>query len=1572
MKKAIIPLLMLLVVVGVASACTDGNASTKCYCDENMTSYENYSCYVNSSLTLNTGTYDFNGTIYLENNGKIDFSDSYMNESFKIEIAGNDTAIYNLNASDCGLGKTNQSTYHIGFDVINITINDNTNDDFTLFAPFYTDDVYIENLNIFGSNSFGVYLGPVDNFYMKNSNIIGENTGGAFQITTLDSGPGAGIYGTNMTIINSTFQDFSDGAFGALVPVARFAWIQGLTVINSTFIENDDPFSDNVVEFSGASDVLFENINITAAITTNVGVEFLDYPDPQQTPDNTTNIMFKNTTISGDILFTNKGLNLTFQENDVAVFYEDINTSEITLVEQGNLTFGVDWVAADTGSEYDEPATITFYDVNDASYLPYRDGVLCNAMYCSNIVNDGTDITFDVTGFSNYTVGPIPACDANLTQSPCYINTSLTLNTGTYNITGNITFLGGVATTLDGNGSIINFNDSMISYVNDSYNIDFTLSNITINKVAGDAPIIDFNSLRYLTLDFDDVVISGSSINDYAVVLDAAYSEYGDTNIEMNNINLTGFTNGFYLPNNHIQSWHMNDSYINVTTLFVNRLYPGSSAFPSSRNDITDMFFNRNTIEGEFRSNVGGLRDVKILNNTWYRGTSSSYTMWIDARIGSAVGGRFPYGYVYFNSEFNDDIRFDSLRDLSFNNNIVSCFVFNETYNYPIPIYVGDEMFSTFDFMLEFVHTGYDEPWSECGGGNSMGFEEGTGGTFNFDTQLSLSIGQNWISTSGVGIDSYSYRFSESEIQASTKDYLIYKNGDFFTDTYTTYGDDVYISGVGAGNYSIRTNEPPVIENFSPSNQLQEIRPGEELNLSTNVTDADNDTLTYTWKKNGTIISGENLSYYLFSNESIEVFNISVEVTDGVNTTETYWEITVYNTQPVINDFSPIENYSDYTGANIQFIVNASDDDNDTLYYSWYNDGSIIIGENATLYILQSDYSDVNQTNITMKVNDTFDMVYQEWNITLSYYPTTLFPVVNTFTTTTIRVDWTTNADNVSIYVNGVFYADSASNTKLIEGLSPSTSYTIMLVPHKDGYDGEPKSVVQVTTASDNNAPVMQEIIITPSSGFTDTVFTGSCRATDIDNANIYYDYTWYVNGVSVKSGTTGVASQGTTKSVGSLLTTNYVKGDNLTLSCIADDGLLESTALNESLIIQNSPAEVAEIFLIDVNGTDYFCDHTYVDADNDPEITPSFMWYANNLSTGNTTATVPQSQFSAGDEIFCAVETGDGIGPNATANSSTYIVGDSNPPDYLRIIDYEADVYTDNTVYISAECEDDEDNIGGGYPVLRMIDPNLNELQYSFFYSGDPSTPDRYYRYITFGTAGTYTNVNVECCDGNGNCIDEDQPDIRSTVRETIINVGGGGGSGGETEPFRDITSFNIIPQSINYAVQPGTAVIGEIEIQNTDIVPIAFTVQSIRNEETPETYRWIVFADNKRSAEFTIAATGGLRPSNRFLTYTIDIPPDTPFGTYHGSIEVTGFDQTGVFDITIVVQEQSPGLFGFLQQELFTIPSTRNLITADVIAEEVGGGTPVSVGLSLIIVGGLVGILLITRGVLARARKR
>jgi hypothetical protein len=195
---------------------------------------------------------------------------------------------------------------------------------------------------------------------------------------------------------------------------------------------------------------------------------------------------------------------------------------------------------------------------------------------------------------------------------------------------------------------------------------------------------------------------------------------------------------------------------------------------------------------------------------------------------------------------------------------------------------------------------------------------------------------------------------------------------------------------------------------------------------------------------------------------------------------------------------------------------------------------------------------------------------------------------------------------------------------------------------------------------------------------------------------------------------------------------------------------------------------------------------------------------------------------------------------------------------------------------------------------------------------------------------------VNIECCDGNGNCVDQDLDDIVSSTRPQQTG-GSSGGGGPPDEEFRDIVSFAVTPVIQTVRIAAGSTILREFVVENQDIVDGDFTSSILRSESTPETFDWMVFDQNRKAVAFTIEREGGLATNNEFVPYTISVPEDTPVGTYTGVIEVNGLEQTEQLVVEIqVIPPVFTNLFSFFERELFEIPFTAQEIpTGEVVAD-------------------------------------
>jgi hypothetical protein len=1206
-------------------------------------------------------------------------------------------------------------------------------------------------------------------------------------------------------------------------------------------------------------------------------------------------------------------------------------------VNSGDFSAGTNWVYVNSSSALNVPATINFSGVSYPTHVNIiKDGALC--VDCENVTTGDDYFTFDVTGFSNYTYNYTACFDGNL-STICYCDENLSWTPEICTIAGDFNLANDVASlnqtiyvaseaVFDGQGHTIsraNIDSPFLNLIGD----DITFRNMTVTATgtggaAGKHRIVVNSTTAIDNITFDTFSMT-ASVGKLLLVGNAYVS------IEISNITII-------------------DSYFN-TGIYGELLYPSSSS---------DVNIESSTLRGGFDIVSGGKFERLSINDSIIRGD----TIYNAYQTMNLFGGGEDINITnseilgYGSGVSNADVLKLSpgntaLQDVLIQNNTIY-----SQQKVAIRITGNSGRYFTNIYFINNTITGSVR--------DNYNTEVLTNG-FHFEGNEFINTEATYGLTLGYGSDSAHNRYyfdggntySNSLYRmAGTVTYVLDDaQKDWEMDFYAAYSDSATFIDDTYG-HSIVYND--VAENGSVTNITAEMQFG-DLWAWVNSTSFFNRAANITFDN----LAEAGANYYAFKDDVLQTEGVGYNLTaSGADylTIEvsgfSNWSIST-NDILTVNSTTPSSPLSMIAGEDAIFNVTINEDlINQNYTYYWSVDSTRVstqhLSTNYSTYTYITDFEDYGTHNLSVIIDDGYDnSSISSWNVSVSYSPLSLVYAVADKTTTTMRVDWTTNATSVQIYVDDVLRTTTSSLTYTIESLSPNTQYEIMMVPVAIGLYGMPRSFNETTEVSDDNAPVMQSVVISPASGYTDTIFTGSCTATDIDSPDLVYNYYWKVNGLTVKSGTTSVATQGVAKSVGTLLTTYYSKMDNLTLTCIANDGILLSDPLNDSLVINNSQAEISEVFLIEYNATDYICNHTYLDADGDVQITPSYKWYKNGAFTGETSITSPLANYSNGDEIVCEVTTGDGIAANVTSNSSTFVVGDTTDP-LMEVTSIEISAYTDTAMYIEATCSDDT-AVASGHPVLRFIDPNLEQKQYSFYHDSG----DTYFRYVTFSTAGAYTNVNIECCDGSGNCVDEDANDITASVRQETVTIiqGGGGGAGGEEEEFRNITSFNINPQEINIVMSPGSTRYLEIEVENNDIVDIIFTALVLRDTTNGDAYDWVTFENEKHSVAFKVETRGALGSNSKFLRYVVSVPADADVGSYSSIIEISGLEQTEDFKINLEVQSGViNNLLSFFQKPVIELPVTK--IDADTGEET---NRAITIGVVAIIIVALAGISLL-----------
>ncbi len=387
--------------------CLDNNPETWCACNEDLSTWEFngeiFECYIEQDLTLDYGNYTSLGRMYLRG-GVFDGSDSTINHINYGLLVQENTVVQNVNF----VGTYFNGNYPSG-----------------AVVPSTSPNVSI--INVTASNVKWGFYGWGGGYYMENFNIY--NSGfmayGGNTLITDSSCNGDSVHATKLGV--------EVGAYSAYgVP---YNYTLNNFLINCT---GYDGFDFSI--YNSGSD--FENMTLNNVTVGGATMIYgLTYGEAV-----TKNLEIYNSTFNGgittdspDVLFdrgntynsyltmlVGSSLNITV-DTETASLTQSYNGSYT--IDFNHLDVGSNYVTVQTGTYYDRPSSITF-NVNNALFVPYKDGVVCGAE-CSNINNDGSVLSFDVSGFSTYTYGASGISNVNVYHNA---TNTITLNSTGYEV----------------------------------------------------------------------------------------------------------------------------------------------------------------------------------------------------------------------------------------------------------------------------------------------------------------------------------------------------------------------------------------------------------------------------------------------------------------------------------------------------------------------------------------------------------------------------------------------------------------------------------------------------------------------------------------------------------------------------------------------------------------------------------------------------------------------------------------------------------------------------------------------------------------------------------------------------------------------------------------------------------------------------------------------------------------------------------------------------------------------------------------------------------------------------------
>ncbi|HLD72545.1 MAG TPA: PKD domain-containing protein [Candidatus Nanoarchaeia archaeon] len=172
----------------------------------------------------------------------------------------------------------------------------------------------------------------------------------------------------------------------------------------------------------------------------------------------------------------------------------------------------------------------------------------------------------------------------------------------------------------------------------------------------------------------------------------------------------------------------------------------------------------------------------------------------------------------------------------------------------------------------------------------------------------------------------------------------------------------------------LNTNQPPLIKQISPDEEIIQIEEDETLDFMAEAEDLDQDKLTYLWKLDGEIISKENSGEYIFDFESAGEHTLELTINDG--TLQIEWIKTVQveniNRQPELN-LLPLQVKE---GGKVILDLPELDSDADILSYSF----EFPLDEKGEW---QTGYEDAGKYKLEITISDGEDTVKEKVEINI-------------------------------------------------------------------------------------------------------------------------------------------------------------------------------------------------------------------------------------------------------------------------------------------------------------------------------------------------------------------------------------------------------------------------------------------------------------------------------------------------------------------------------------------------------------------------------------------------------------
>jgi len=468
--------------------------------------------------------------------------------------------------------------------------------------------------------------------------------------------------------------------------------------------------------------------------------------------------------------------------------------------------------------------------------------------------------------------------------------------------------------------------------------------------------------------------------------------------------------------------------------------------------------------------------------------------------------------------------------------------------------------------------------------------------------------------------------------------------------------------------------------------------------------DGDSDQSTVEWTISGVVVGTDST----LSGEFVAGDQVTCTLTpyDGEDTGTAVSEtVVVDNTPPVLASvtLSPSTAYEGDTFTCTEGSATDADGHTITFGYAWDVSGS---DPGVTEATLGSDHFDRDdEVTCTVTPHDGADdgTPVASNTVTVSNTPPEISSVsldpdpAYEASTLTCSVGSTSDADGDSVSASYAWTIDGDLSTVTASTLS-GTSFdkgeqvSCTVTPDDGTDDGDAVDSDAVTIS--NTTPSISSVTISPEDPqVSDTLTCTTSGWSDDDGDSDSSTYSWTISGTEVGTGST--------------LSGAFSSGDQVTCTVTPNDGEEDGTAASDSITVDNSPPELAEVNLGPDpahEGDTLTCTPGTVTDVNGDTVTYAYRWTVEASDPGVSTSTLSSDHWSRGDTVLCTVTPNDGTHDGTPVDSNLVII--SNSPPEISSVSIDPDPgYEISTLTCVVDSASDADGDGISYDYEWAVD---------------------------------------------------------------------------------------------------------------------------------------------------------------------------------------------------------------------------------------------------------------------------